>query len=171
ASAALRDGLRYLRKTGDSLFHPDTVRAPRRPPTPAEAVQRLRAGTPSARLGTLWELREHPLPDPEGVAAAAGGLDDRDGAIPGGAARTLAALGPAGAAGVPRLIRALGSDGERTRAGAAYALGVFGQQPEAVVPELSVLLEDPRPAVVLAGAEAPAPLALPGRAAPRPRAG
>jgi hypothetical protein len=60
AAEPFRKGLDYLRRTNDSLFHPDTVRAGSRPPTPDEAISQLREGTPTIRLKTLWDLRESP---------------------------------------------------------------------------------------------------------------
>jgi hypothetical protein len=63
ASSALKGGLQYLHRTGDTLFHPDTIREPRRTPTMQEVVERLRTGTPSVRLAALWDIQEHGLTD------------------------------------------------------------------------------------------------------------
>ena len=62
-SAALTQGLRFLRRRGDSLFGPQTIARPRGTPTAHETIDRLRTGTPtvraSARMGrqgilALW---------------------------------------------------------------------------------------------------------------------
>jgi HEAT repeat protein len=142
AAAAVQEGLRYLRKTGDSLFHPDTIRASRRPRTAWELIERLQTGSPSVRLGALWEIRARPVHDPDLVQAVIHLLGDQDRAIPGEAARTLAAFGAPAADALPLLTRALAVGYPDTRAGAAYALGALGLDPEAVVPELCAALQD-----------------------------
>jgi hypothetical protein len=53
--------LRHLRKTGDSLFRPDTFGVTRKN-DPDEVMARLGKGTASARLTALWEFREEEEP-------------------------------------------------------------------------------------------------------------
>jgi hypothetical protein len=161
ASVPLKDGLRYLHRTGDSLFHPDTVND-RRVPSKAELLARLQEGTPSARLAALWELREQGWPAAEGVAALTHRLQDRDPHIRQEAARVLAASGPAAAAALPELLRALHRPCPLTRMGAAFALGTLRLQPDVVVPELCALLSQPHYKVLAETARA---LARYGRAA------
>ena len=136
ARAMLRASLRWLRGSKDSLFHPDTIHLGYRPPSAHEAAARLRSGSPTVRLATLWEISRHGLQSPGLLAAVMDCLEDPDPVIPGEAARALAAFGPAAEAAVPGLVQALEAANERTRAGAAYALGALGLQPEVVVPEL-----------------------------------
>jgi hypothetical protein len=50
AASVFRSGLDYLHKTGDALCRPDTIGVKRDPLAPSEAVERLRTGTPGARL-------------------------------------------------------------------------------------------------------------------------
>ena len=154
AAEPFRAGLKYLGRGGEALFHPDTAHQPRRPPTPAEAVERLRAGSPTVRLATLWDLREQAAASPEVVRAVRACLDDRDADTPGEAARTLAAFGPAAAEAVPPLLDLLGRGSAAAKAGAAEALGAVGALPERVVPELAALLADEDRGVVAAAAEA-----------------
>jgi HEAT repeat protein len=142
AASALKDGLRYLRKTNDTLCHPDTIRQPNRPPTPAEALQRLRSNSATVRLATLWVLREGANVGPEVVAAVTECLHDGDPAIPGEAARTLAGFGDAVASAAPQLVKALSSVHDDTRAGAAYALGVMRLQPAEVIPVLGYMVQE-----------------------------
>jgi hypothetical protein len=78
ARAALEAGLRYLRKTGDSLFHPDSIRERRSPLTASVVSERLQAGTPTVRLATLWDIREQGGRDAEVLRAVQICLDDRD---------------------------------------------------------------------------------------------
>jgi hypothetical protein len=154
AAAALRDGLRYLHKTDDSLFHPNSLTRPRANPTPGELADRLGSGTPAIRLTSLWDVRDQGVVAPEVVEAVTRCLEDPDPCIPGEAARTLACLGPAAAPAVPLLVCALYSSVQDTRAGAAQALGVLRPPAQSTVPELSALLADPVPEVVFQASEA-----------------
>jgi hypothetical protein len=147
-------GLRYLCRTNDSLFHPDTVRSERRPPTAEEAVLRLRTGTPTLLLKTLWDLRESPLAHAEVIAAVMDALRHRDPDIPGEAARTLAVFGDAAAAAVPALVEQLSAYNADTRAGAAFALGALRLRPDLVIPELCELLGQKNRSVLSAAAAA-----------------
>src|SRR5439155_1204041 len=130
AFTALQEGLTYLRKTNDSLFHPDTIRAQRLPLPAGELATRLRTGSSSLRLAALWEIGERVVTDLGVVTAVSQCLADRDPAISGEAGRTLAELGPAATVAVPQLLKALSAACNDTRAGAARALGALRQQPE-----------------------------------------
>jgi hypothetical protein len=152
ASTVLRQGLRYLDESDDSLFHPDTIRERRRPPTASEAVERLETGSPTVRLATLWDLRDQARPHPDVIEAVMRCLTDRDPAIPGEAARTLAALGASAETTLPPLLKALHASSADTRAGAAHALGALRTQPGTVIPELCALLEDGSKIVLSAAA-------------------
>ena len=144
----LRDGLRFLRDSDDTLFHPDTIRTPKAPVSVGELTYRVREGTPSVCLASLWELAEKGPAAAEAVEAVAGCLDDEDPFLVAEAARTLGALGPAAAPTLPRLLKALRTGGAQVRAGVASALGRVGLEPDATVPQLTLLLADSSPAVV-----------------------
>lgn len=164
ASAALRDGLRFLRKTTDTLFHPDTIRDQRQPLPVNELVGRLRKGTPSFRLAALWEVAERAVNDDSVsdsavVTAVAETLADQDRDVSGDAGRTLAVLGPAAVTAMPQLVKALSSGRDQTRIGAAAALAPLCQLPEVVVPDsvlanLGAMLEEKNRQLVIAGAQA-----------------
>ncbi len=132
--------LRWLRASDDTLFHPATIHQGYRPPTAHEAAERLRGGSPTVRMATLWEIDELGLQSPGLLAAVAACLSDPDPAIPGAAARTLAVFGAAAESVVPGLVQALKDANDQTQAGAAYALGSLGLQPDVVVPNLRLLL-------------------------------
>jgi HEAT repeats len=149
ASSALRDGLYYLQRTEDTLFHPDTIRAKRTALLATDLSARLSEGTPSVRLSTLWEIRDHPRSEAITVAAVTECLASRDYAIAAGAARTLAVLDPAAGSAITDLVAALASDSAELRAAAAYALGVLKANPETVIPELAVSLEDESTGVIV----------------------
>jgi len=154
ASAPFREGLRYLKKTGDSLFRPDIIRDMKKVQSVNELITQLESGTPSFRLAALWECKDRGPQAAEALDAVICCLTDRDPDIPGEAARTLAALGPAGASALPNLQRALRHELPTARAGAAYALGILGLEAEGIAPELAVLLDDKNGTVVSAAAEA-----------------
>jgi hypothetical protein len=142
-AAPLKEGLRFLNKTGDSLFHPDTVRAPRQPPSAAEAVARLREGPPSARLAALWEVRQQRWEAAEVLAAVLSCLADPDPDLRSDAAGALEHFGPAAAPAIPRLLRNLRDEASWVRTSAAWALELRLQANE-VIPELCLLLYEQR---------------------------
>jgi hypothetical protein len=147
-------GLRFLRKSKDSLFHPETIHEPRHPPSTAELIELLQSRSATRRLATLWEVRDWPVPEPEVVEGVQRLLYDRDPDVPGEAALTLAAFGAAAAPAVPHLITVLHVTRPSIRIGAALALGALHLCAGEVVPELALLLEDDNPRVVLAAAQA-----------------
>jgi hypothetical protein len=148
AAVPLREGMRYVHKTGDCLFQPQASRQRGGPRSTGELLLQLRDGTPSSRLAALWELSDQSTRTLEVVAAVGQCLTDPDPCIPGEAARTLALLGPAAEPTLPLLLKALKNPSKQTRAGAAAALGALCLQPEHVVPELTSLLQDEVPEVV-----------------------
>jgi len=107
ARVALHTGLRYLHKTGDSLFHPDTIREKVPLLTPARVIERLRTGTPTVRLATLWDIPDSALASTEVLTAVQACLDDGDAHLIAEAARTLGRFGPAAEAAIPRLLDVL----------------------------------------------------------------
>jgi hypothetical protein len=154
ASSALQAGLRYLRKTSDSLFHPDTVRTPRPPLTASAVVSGLRHKAASVRLASLWDLGKTPLPEGDVVASVAACLDDRDPHLPGEAARVLGALGPAASSCLPRLRRAARSANLATRTGAMAALGALRSESDENIAVLTEMLAEPNLRLVEAAAAA-----------------
>lgn len=152
--AALKAGLRYLQETDDTLFHPDTIRKKRQLLPARELANRLRTGSASVRLSTLWEISQEKMTDQSAITAVTACLADRDPVISAAAGGTLAALGPAAAPALPQLVAALSSRHEQTRAGAAKALGVLAQKPEIVVPELAPLVDEADDTVAIEAATA-----------------
>jgi hypothetical protein len=151
AASALRGGLRFLRAGKDCLFQPNS---PPKSTSEAELAGRLRTGTPSARLAALWEARWQAVTDPDVVAAVTRCLRDGAPAIPAAAAQALAVVGPAAAVAVSDLLDAAQGGTDPTRAAAAEALGILGFEPERVVPEIALLLQDGRRDVVFAASAA-----------------
>lgn len=143
AAHPFKGGLRYLRKTGDSLFRPDTADRPVIPPTEAEAIDRLATGSATVRARTLCDIAGlDPLP-----AALAGPvarrLRDGDTDVQIEAARILPLFGAAARDALPDLVGCLGSDSVDLRGNVAAALPRIGAPAEQIVPELARLLDDP----------------------------
>jgi hypothetical protein len=142
ASEPCRSGLHFLRKTGDTLFHPDTVRDRSREASTRELAERLRHRSPTFRLDALWEVRDRQLTDAELVAPVTGLLGDDDEILVGEAAAVVSRFGPAADDAVPLLIKALAARRDETRVNATVALGALHLRPEDAVGELSFLLKD-----------------------------
>jgi hypothetical protein len=142
AAVPLKEGLRYLRRTGDSLCHPDTIND-RRVPSQHEMLQRLQEGTPTVRLATLWEMEKQGCLPAEAIAILRQRLRDRDPYIRHQVGRVLAAAGSAAAAALPELVEALSRSCSLTQSGAVLALGSLRLKPDVVVPELCELLRQP----------------------------
>jgi hypothetical protein len=141
AAATQKKAYRYLKKTNDTIFHPDKPCMPRRQRSGASIAEEVRTGSASKRLTVLWDLAERPIYESGVVTAVGECLKERDSAVASAAGRTLAALGPIAGEALPQLVWALSSDCNETRGGAAFALGVLKKDPKQVVPELRRLLE------------------------------
>jgi hypothetical protein len=148
ASQPFKEGLRYLLKTGDSLFHPDTSHLAVKPPTSAEAIERLSAGSATVRAMTLHDLATLDRPPAALLDAVVGCLRDRDTDIQIAAARLVPRFGEAAHDAVSDMIWCLASRSATLRTYAAAALPVMGGPAVQVVPELTRLLEDPDEAVI-----------------------
>lgn len=146
--SALKVGLRYLQKTNDLLFRPDTIRKAGGPLSVGELANRLTTGSASFRLAALWEIQERNLTAAELLGPVRTCLNQSDRYIPGEAARTLPVFGAGAESAVPQLCDALHDTCPQTRAGAAYALGKLRPPAETVIPELHWLLKDGNKEVV-----------------------
>jgi hypothetical protein len=160
AAESLRMGLRYLRKTNDTAFHPDTVGQPQVRASADEIMNQLKTGTPSVRIAALWEIRDHQVSTPAIVEQVAWFVSGRDADIARAACDALAALGSAAADAVPEIISALQAPDEETRIGAALALGAICAGAEQTVAALGFALEDDCADVVKAAAEGLRPFGL-----------
>jgi hypothetical protein len=168
AGAVFAEGLRYLRQTGDSLFHPDDFARPLRSRSADELRHALRDGSPSGRLAALWELQRWGEAGLSAQPEICDALHDRDVALRGEAARSLGALGPAVGEAVRNLVDLLGDREPSVQVAAAQALGVLQLRPELVVPELCALLGDHNEFVVFAAAVSLASFAQRGNVPVKP---
>lgn len=142
ASVTFERALRFLERGGETLFHPDTVRVARRSLSASVAADRLREGSASVRLATLWEIRELRLKDPALIPEIECRLTDSDSAIPADAALALALFRSQASSAVPQLVASLAVPDEALKECAAFALGEIGGEPHLVIPALVDLLAD-----------------------------
>ncbi len=150
--SVMRKGLTFLAKTGDSIFHPDTVRRSLQPPAAPEANHRLREGVLSEQVFTLWQLERNPLTEPAIIEEIETKLASRDWVLAASAADALGSARQAAASAVPSLLRSLHASHPKVRAASAAALGKIQAEPEKVIPSLMYLLGDSNADVVaLAG--------------------
>ena len=152
ARTPFREGMRFLRKSEDCFFHPNTIRLNRERLSTDQLAFRLKSVSPTVRLSSLWEFKERSECGPSIVTAVATCLDDRDPAISSAAAETLATFGSAASSAGPRLIGALSDHRDQMRISAVRALGALRCDPNNVVPELVALLDDPNSKVAVEAA-------------------
>ncbi|WP_439623508.1 HEAT repeat domain-containing protein [Gemmata sp.] len=139
ARGAMDKGVRYLRKTRDSLFQPDEDHGPPAPPTAAAVLEGLAHTSATFRLGALWDVPLAGATGREVIAAVCRCLRDRDGAVQFEAARTLGAFGADATAAVPHLLDLVQTESPVWSA-ALPALAAIGADAALVVPEIISLL-------------------------------
>jgi hypothetical protein len=154
ASGPFDAALRYLRRGGENLFHPSTIRAKRQPLTTDEAARRLRQGSASSRVAVLLAMIDERLKDPALIPEIKQLLADRDGLVVAQAARVLSTYGAEASSAVPELVRALSAKDNAAKEWAASALGSIAAEPELVVPALAQLLDGPSSELVATAAAA-----------------
>ena len=154
AAHTFKSALRYLKKTGDSLFRPDSARQPESPPTEPEMIERLASRSPTIRGATLWNIAELTPPPAALLETVVRLLRDRDVDVQIEAARVLPAFGTAAHVAASDLIWCLSSDSEMLRMYALAALPTIGAPASQVVPELTRLLRDPDAWVIDTAADA-----------------
>jgi hypothetical protein len=152
AGQPLKRGLNYLRKTGDALFHPETIGRAVNPPTQDQVVERLATGSPTVRAMTLQEVATFEPPPDAILNAVVERLSDRDLYVRLQAVRALPSFGAHASIAVPSLFRCLESAAAALRTAAAGMLATLDAPAEQVVPELVRLLRDPEGSVVDAAA-------------------
>lgn len=145
--------LRYLRRTGDSLFTVERMREESRARTTEELLNELNGGSASARIVALWELRDADRA-PDAVDAVAKSLRHRLPDIREEAAKTLVLYGPAAQDALPHLLDLLYDNKHSIRAAAATALAAVGSQTPETLAHVASLLRDPNPYVVYQAAKA-----------------
>jgi hypothetical protein len=139
ARKTLSAGLRFLEKTGDSLFTPNTA-GKRKATTSDDVFGRLAARSPTVRLAALWDVTEHALSDPKLLTPVLRCASEHEGAIRAAATRAVAVFGSAARHTAPQLVDLLHDPEPSVRASAALTLGALTSAAGTVVPELTRLL-------------------------------
>ena len=142
ACRTVEKGLRFLQKTGDALFTPETVSRLTPAPTAAQLLDQLSARSPTIRLAALWDVLKFEGPDAQLLEALAPIMTDRDDTLRAYAVKAVGAFGPAALTLVPELITRLGDLSPGVRQAAAIAIGTLKPPAADVVVELSRLLLD-----------------------------
>jgi hypothetical protein len=141
AAYPLRQGLRYLRKTGDSLFRPQALGTASVPLTVEQAVERLLKGTLTFRLATLWEIEQRSWSEPALMAPVLAGLNENDADVRFASVCVLRHFPEGVELALPTLLRRLHFDNNlNVRQEIAITLGSPVLKAADVVPELTVLL-------------------------------
>lgn len=120
---ALNKGLKFLNRTGDSLFTPEAMTSSFDDHNDRDLVELLSAASPSRRVAALWSLRKRGATAGHACAAVTALLDNKDVLMQCEAAATLGALGPTAGAAVPRLVTAFQAADSNVRMYAARAVG------------------------------------------------
>jgi hypothetical protein len=141
AQAMCTRSLKYLHRTNDTLFSPETAGRSGQVRSTAELLAQLQTGSPSARVAALWELRAecHASEAAEPICAY---LHDRRPEFREEAAKTLASYGSSAGCALPDLLELLEDRHRGVRAAAAHAVGCLEQTDEAVLDQLAPLLRD-----------------------------
>lgn len=140
AAVSLRAGLKYLQRTGDSLFGSEPSNSPRSTPTIDDIIENLGHRSPTYRLGALKDIEVYQLPTAKLIEHVQAALRDRDADVRCEAVRVLGTFGAAAVEAVPELLRELWRGSDAHRATAASALGEIGAAPAEVLPALALAL-------------------------------
>jgi hypothetical protein len=151
-AAVFRSSLKYLRKTGDSVFQTSTARLRHGALSVNELMLQLRSGTPSVKIAALWELADKQAAAVDALPLVEECLDSSDPDVRAVAADTLGALGEVALPAAGRLAECLEDRNEGVRASTAAALGRLGPQDEVVIDELAAAVQDAHPQVVRSAA-------------------
>jgi hypothetical protein len=146
----MKEGLRYLKKTEDSLFTPDNVGVAAAPSTLSGLIRQLEQGSDSFKVAALWELADMGSKASEAAAGVAQLLHHRAPEIRGEAAKTLGRLENVEPVHIEALLDALEDRDERVRASAVLAVGMLRPDPARSLPILEDMLEIRTPQVTTA---------------------
>ena len=151
AEATCVDGLKYLGKTGDAWFSPDS-------PSPSRSLSALendlKSGTDARRLLALWSVQDWPKDDEKQRLAdfVAENLRHHNPIVRTEALATMDRLGPLGEPHFQEVVVALSDPKPAVRQAAAFAVGGSAREPDMVLPELMQVLKDANLNVVNAAA-------------------
>lgn len=144
-----RQGLNYVRKTGDCLFLPESDRNGLKLEKTKDLLDTLKSRFATFRLAALMAFEDRNERTSEFVDSVIGSLNDRDTAVREQAVRLAARFVPEACRSIGLIVDALGSPVASLRATAARTLGTLEHRPELVVGELVHCLGDENRDVVI----------------------
>ena len=165
ARESMSNGLRYLWKSGDSVFRINRDIAEATNTVAERGAGRLTHHSASFRFLGLWELLDETAVSTAVIDKVANLTNDHDPDISSTAARLLGVIGKPAQAHVPRLLDMLGNRATSDREQAAFALGELRPNEPLVCRELARLLDDEKTEVCCAAAEALGKLGPPAQSA------
>jgi len=142
ARTAFSDGLKYLMKTGDSLFQPETIGLKHNERTVQDLIHALRGRNPGCRLEALWELPAKGVEALHALDEVVECLHDANPILRADAAHTLGSFGRDAERAATELLRAFNDPDSRVRGCAAEAIGKIKPPLKEAIPDLIVLLSD-----------------------------
>ncbi|MDA1017542.1 MAG: HEAT repeat domain-containing protein, partial [Planctomycetota bacterium] len=122
ARSAFAKGLKYLKKTGDSLLRPDNVHRPNSEPGIGQLIEQLKHESATFRLSAAWKLGDRGAIPRDAVANLTDCLRDNEAAIRAAAIQTLRLVDDPTQAPIDRIIDLVVDRSSEVRAAAAVAL-------------------------------------------------
>ena len=154
AAATLKSSLRYLSKTDDTIFHPDTFCSQKSEPTTNSLAERFAHSSPTFRLAALWDLKEFSVPPTELLPVVQKCINDRDSDVQRGAVIALGLFGDKALTSIPQLIQFAWYGTSVTRVSAIQSMSEIGTPAQEIISALASVLEDQNSDVVCAAANA-----------------
>lgn len=152
ASATLKKGMKFLTKTGDTLFHPETLRTKQEPASNSARAEQLRHPSPTFRINAIWDILDSPEPSPELLTSVEQCTRDRDPDVRSAGIEAIGTFGHRASAMVPVVIERAEVGSPAERIAAVGTLSKIADKPGTVVPTIADALADANPAVVTAAA-------------------
>lgn len=143
AREVFESGLKYLRKTQDSLFRPETAGREVPPPTLADLEDTLQHGTPGRRVDALWQLGERGAEAQPLLPAILDAARDKHPSLRDVALETLSQLELKHADIQDEAQFRLTDPEPSVRMTAAFILPKVAVNPTTAIEELTVALNDP----------------------------
>ncbi len=154
ARVSLREGLRYLYRTGDTIIAPSRVHGIQPTPNTDAITAHLSHRSPTYRLSALRDVFELDTPPAELLESVILRLKDSNQDVQYHAITAIGRFGQAASVAVPDLIMVCWYGEARMRLAAVNAIGTMAVCPGQVVPVLASMLAEKSEDVVAAAASA-----------------
>lgn len=152
ARHVFRKSLKYLIKTEDSLFHPDTAGMPSEQKPVTELINELKAASPERQIAALWALDDYGAKARSAVPEILECATRGETPVRASAINILPHVGGETPEAISCLLEALDESEMELRYAAARALGQYPEHPDRIVGLLTDALIDPSQTVALEAA-------------------